>query len=258
MEDSRVIILGCGSSCGVPMIGCNCAVCSSSEIKNKRFRSSILFQDKDHTILVDTSPDLRQQALINNIKNLDAVIYTHAHADHVNGIDDLKTFSYNSSSIPVYADSITLASIQASFSYAFSAYTLPGGITKSPLTAQVIEYGKTFLIGAVKVTPFAQEHGKIYSTGLRFDRFAYSTDLNALSDEAFEILEGVPLWIVDCLSVKSSFSHSHLELTLKWIERVKPKKAILTHMSHNLDYFQLKKILPDNVEPAFDGMIIAI
>ncbi len=256
----KVTILGCGSSSGVPLVGCGCEVCASGNPKNNRTRVSLYIEINDIKLLVDTSPDLRQQALREGIKRVDAVLYTHDHADHTHGIDDLRSFNYlANASIPIYGDNYTLSKLTRNYAYAFGpppekvwikpsliAYNLPG----TPI--------HEFSVQNVKITAFEQIHGKHKTLGYRIGDFAYSTDTNELPETAFEALRGVKVWVVDCLRYTPSPVHANLEKTLEWIGRVKPEKAILTHMAHELDYDRLSKELPPEVEPAYDGMVLEL
>ena len=254
----RVTILGCGSSTGVPNIGCDCAVCLSSNPRNKRTRASIFIETVQANFLIDSSPDLREQVLRHNIRKVDAVLYTHDHADHANGIDDLRSFNYLSNqALPVYGDAHTMNSLTSRFPYIFKEKM--GQAWYKPLLINNILADisiQDINISGVSIKVFEQIHGKITSLGYRFGKFAYSTDTNFLPEEAFEALAGVETWIVDCLHYKETYSHSHLEQTLRWIARVKPKLAILTHMNHHLDYDTLCAELPAGIVPAYDGMIL--
>jgi phosphoribosyl 1,2-cyclic phosphate phosphodiesterase len=256
----RVTMLGCGFSGGVPLIGCDCAVCTSKNPKNIRKRVSVLVEINNINMLIDTSPDLHQQALDNNIRRVDAVLYTHEHADHTHGIDDLRSYNYLSDKdIPVYSNKITIESLQQRFDYVFSKKTQQAWIRPS-LQPTVIPEGDVvqFDVLGVAVTAFKQGHGKSESLGFRIGDFAYSTDVDFIPEKSFEALAGVKVWIVDCLRYVKSYSHSHLEQTLAWIARVKPERAVLTHMSHELDFDALKAELPYGVEPGFDGLTMDI
>lgn len=253
----RVTVLGCGGSTGVPFIGCDCGVCRSDDPRNKRTRVSVLVEAGGSNLLIDTSPDLRQQALRENIRSLDAVLYTHDHADHLHGIDEMRSFNYLADdSIPVYGDAATLAELKQRFPYAF--LPRPEGIWYRPsLTPRAIpEPLAEFEAAGVKVRPVEQRHGKHRTLGFRIGGFAYSTDCNELPDATLEALQGLEVWLVDCLRPTPSPSHAHLELTLRWIEQVKPKLAVLTHMSHDFDYDSLLNSLPKNVIPAHDGLVL--
>ncbi len=255
----KITILGCGSSGGVPLIGCDCPVCKSKNKKNKRSRVSILVEHKGTTLLIDTSPDLRQQALQNNIRKIDAVLYTHAHADHVMGIDELRSYNYAANRpLDIYADHKTMKEIRQRFDYVFLPHIVEYGWFRPCLVANEINVPQKFTIGNIEVQSFVQGHGKVMSVGYRFGKFAYSTDVNEMPEGSLSILKGVETWVVDCLSYKKAPTHAHLDLSLKWIDIVKPKKAILTHMNHEVDYNKLLKKLPRGVVPAYDGMIINV
>lgn len=256
----RVRILGCGASAGVPMVGCSCLVCTSGDPKNKRTRVSILIEKGDRRILVDTSPDLRQQCLSYNINKIDAVLYTHDHADHTHGIDDVRSFNYTGGApISAWGDEQTLQTMKQRFAYVFKPPVTEFGWFRPALIPELITPYKCFSIGGIEVMPFEQLHGGEKKTlGLRFGDFAYSTDVKAIPDKSFELLKGVKVWVVDCLKYTPVPTHAHLALTLEWIERVQPEKAYLTHMSHDFEYERLKAELPPNVEPAYDGLIIDI
>jgi len=248
-------ILGCGTSSGVPMVGCDCDVCLSDDPRNRRRRVSILVKSGENSILVDTSPDLREQLLDARVKSLDAVLYTHGHADHVHGLDDLRSINYQmNAAIPAYGTAPTMASIRERFEYVFVP---PDGTwwTRPCLTPVIID--GAFAVGDVSVTPFEQGHGRSVTTGFRFGGdVAYSTDVKTLDEDAFRVLAGVKLWIVDCLGYREHPTHAHLDATLALIERVQPKLAVLTHMSHQFDYETLLAELPDNVVPGVDGIEI--
>ncbi len=253
----KITILGSGTSGGVPLIGCECKVCYSNNPKNKRLRASILIEMNGLNILVDTSPDLRQQSLQNNIKKVDAVIFTHAHADHSHGLDELRSFNFLSDKeIPIYADKETFEELMQKFHYAFLPRIPEKGWFRPALIPHIIKAGDIINIGDVEVKTFHQRHGNGKTIGLRIGDFAYSTDVNYLNEDAFLALKGVKIWIVDCLRYEPAPTHSHLELTLDWINRVSPERAILTHMNHEMEYVELSNQLPPNVEPAYDGMVI--
>ena len=254
----RVTVLGCGSSGGVPLIGCTCSVCTSDNPKNKRTRVSLYIEINDLKLLIDTSPDLRQQALRHKINRVDAVLITHDHADHIHGIDEMRSFNYlHGDSLPVYSSQACLDQITQRFAYVFQPK--PEKVWYRPsLTAHYLPDTSIhgFTIQDIPITVFQQHHGRGTSLGIRIQDFAYSTDTNALPETAFSALENIDTWIVDCLRYNTSPSHSNLENTLQWINRVKPRRAILTHMAHDFDYDTLTKALPEHIEPAYDGMMI--
>ena len=256
----KVTVLGCGGSGGVPLIGCKCAVCTSNDPRNKRTRVSIVVEEGPTRVLVDASPDLRQQFLANGLAQVDAVVLTHAHADHIHGIDDLRSVNYHRNApLDVWGDPLTLAETLRRFGYAFNPPRTNDGIWYAPsLVARAI--AGRFEIGGLAIAPFAQTHGgdRDPTLGLRFGGFAYSTDVKELSEEAFAALAGVEVWVVDCLQEGPSPAHSHLEQTLGWIARVNPQRAILTHMNHRVEYADWAARLPAGVEPAYDGMAIEL
>lgn len=251
----KVTVLGCGTSGGVPLIGNDWGACDPTDPRNRRTRVSILVEEGDTTLLVDTSPDMRQQLLDCNLKSLSAVLYTHAHADHAHGIDDLRSVNWLiQKPIDVYADDKTLKELQERFAYVFHGSSVPGAFYKPGVTPHVIN--GSFQIGNIQITPFAQDHGYVTSLGYRFNDFAYSTDAHLLDGAAFNTLNGIKTWIVDCVREKPHPTHSHLEQTLSWIERIKPEKAYLTHMNNSMDYTKIAAKLPAGVWPAHDGLVI--
>ncbi len=254
----RVTILGCGGSGGVPLIGGDWGECDPANPRNRRLRASILVQQGDTTVVVDTTPDFRQQLLNAEVARLDAVLYTHGHADHLHGIDDLRQVTYlMGGMIPIHADVGTLTEIRRRFAYVVEEKDGESGFYKPLAQPHVID-GR-FSIGALEVVPFRQDHGfSAVTLGFRFGPVAYSTDVVALSEAAFGILDGVELWIVDCLREKPHPTHAHLRRTLGWIERVKPRQALLTHMNSTLDYDRLLAKCPPGVAPAYDGLVIEV
>lgn len=247
----KLTILGCGTSGGVPKVPEYWGACDPSNPKNRRRRASVLVEDEGTRILIDTTPDLREQALAAQIPALDAVFYTHDHADHTHGIDDLRGFFQSTrQKIPVYGDSQTLDTLRKRFGYIFRPLNgYPAICTSHTIT------GATKL-GAVTMQPFEQGHGQGISLGYRFGDMAYSTDLDRMPETAFEALKGVKVWVVDALRYDPHPTHSHLDQTLSWIERIKPELAVLTHMTWDMDYETLSRALPTGVVPAFDGMVI--
>jgi phosphoribosyl 1,2-cyclic phosphate phosphodiesterase len=205
-------------------------------------------------ILVDTSPDLRQQLLTAHVSDIDAVIFTHTHGDHVHGFNDLGLISrVKKKNIPIYGTAETVRELETVFSYAFGGEE---GHYRPFVTPHIITPGKFEVVG-VPVIAFEQNHGLGTTLGFRLGDVAYSTDVVELSEEAFEALRGVKIWVVDCLGYKPHLTHSCLEQTLSWIDRAKPQRAILTHMGTELDYETLRQELPKGVEPAYDGLIVS-
>lgn len=263
-------ILGCGSSGGVPRIGGPdgagfWGACDPKNPKNRRRRCSVVLRQAsaagETTILVDTSPDMKDQLIDARVTRADAVLLTHDHADQLHGLDDLRQVAMNMRKrVDVHSDADTFKGVMERFGYCF---TQPQGSDYPPiLNAHIIpEPFALFAIngagGDIPVLAFGQAHGRIRSLGFRFGPIAYSPDVDGLDDAAFAALAGVAVWIVDALRYTPHPSHSHLARTLEWIARVKPKRAILTNMHVDLDYETLQRELPAGVEPAYDGMRIA-
>lgn len=259
----KITILGCGSSGGVPRIGNVWGACDPSNPCNRRRRCSILVERGSAggatSVLVDTSPDMREQLLATGTVWLDGVLFTHEHADHTHGIDDLRMVAINGRRhVAVHMSRATAEIVMSRFSYCFET---PEGSPYPPVLRQHTLYpGKIVTIdgqgGTISALPFDQQHGHIRSLGFRFGNVAYSCDLNDLSDASLPALENLDVWIVDALKRTPHPSHFSLDETLKWIERVRPKRAILTNMHIDLDYDTLRRELPDSVEPAYDGLVV--
>ena len=266
-NDLTVRILGCGSSGGVPRIGGpggrgEWGACDPANPKNRRRRCSILVKRGETAVLVDTSPDMREQLIDAGQGRLDAVLLTHEHADQLHGIDDLRMVAMvNKGRVPVHGSQETMAGVMAKFGYCFS--TPPGSDYPPILTPHLIHRPfAEFHIGGpggpIPVRAFDQEHGRIVAQGFRFGPVAYSSDVNGLTDESFAALEGVKVWIVDALRDRPHPSHAHVNLALSWIARVRPERGILTNLHTDLDYADLAQRLPPGVEPAFDGMTLRL
>jgi phosphoribosyl 1,2-cyclic phosphate phosphodiesterase len=253
----RVTVLGCGPSTGVPVIGGNWGRCDPGDRRNRRRRVSVLVEVGSVVILIDTSPDLREQLLDAGVTWIDAVVLTHAHADHLHGIDDLRSVNrLMRSAISLYADGQTLAEIGRRFGYVLKPVEEAGRFYKPTLTPH--EIVGPFEIRGIPVVPFAQDHGFSTTLGVRIGGMAYSTDVTELDDNAFGAVEGVELWIVDCLRREPHPTHSDLAKTLSWIARVQPRRAVLTHMDQSLDYRELSAELPSGVEPGYDGLVLEL
>ncbi len=257
-QNVQVHILGCGSAYGVPVwTGEKDSQIVSLQEKDRRLRPSVWLTYGDQSILIDASPDLRYQALRAGITHLDAVLITHRHADHTAGLNELNILSKVAQKpIPLYADRGTLEDLQRRFKYAFKAEELSA--LHHPVFLEPREIKSSFTIGRLSIHPIEQDHGFMNSLGFRIGKFAYSTDVVRLSDQAFEELKGVEVWVVDCLKYDPSLTHSHLAQTLEWIERLGPKRAILTHLGPDFRYETLMKELPQGVEVAYDGMLINV
>lgn len=253
----RVTILGCGTSTGVPLIGCRCGVCRSKNPKNKRLRASVWIEVRGKSFLIDTSPDFRQQALRAGIQRIDAVLYTHPHADHLHGIDDLRSYNFiQSAVIPAYANTWTCDEIRKKFSYIFRSIPAEGG-GKPSIDLHCIEASDPPIeIQGIPVLPLSLAHGSKETLAYRIDSVAYVVDCSYISPPTLKRLEGLSLLILDCLRLDPHDTHFHLEKSLQIIETVKPKRAILTHLGHDFDYPRWKKKLPRGVSLAYDGLKI--
>jgi phosphoribosyl 1,2-cyclic phosphate phosphodiesterase len=252
----KVRILGCGTSSGVPRVGDDWGLCDRDEPKNRRRRVSVLIEHQGARILVDTSPDLREQLLDARVSDIEAVIWTHDHADHTHGIDDLRQL-YHARGRPVagYARPQTLASIRHRFAYALEG---KGGY---PAVVDIRDLPDHVNLGGISVRAVDQPHGPITSTGLRFDAggvsIGYSTDFNIITREMEILFEGIDLWVVDALRRKPHPTHSHLAETLAAVRALGVRRAILTHMDNSMDYRALLDELPQGVEPGYDGLEVA-
>jgi phosphoribosyl 1,2-cyclic phosphate phosphodiesterase len=258
-------ILGCGSSAGVPRPALGWGACDPNNPKNRRRRTSLLVERRGHDgvtrVLIDTSPDLREQLLDADVDWLDGVFYSHEHADHTHGIDDLRSlFIKKRRPLDIYMDAQTAKVMRHRFDYCFQS---PPGSEYPPIAIEHrLAAGQPIAVtgqgGAIDVLPLLQQHGDIASHAFRFGRFAYSCDLSSMPDETAEALAGLDVWIVDALRYKPHPSHFSLADSLRWIERIKPKRAILTDLHADLDYDVLRKELPPHVEPGFDGMTVSL
>lgn len=249
----KVTILGCGSSGGVPRIGGDWGACDPSNPKNRRRRCSILLENAETTVLIDTSPDMREQLLDAGVTDLDGVVWTHDHADQTHGLDDLRAIAIrHRRRVNVWGDAETLRRLKAKFSYCFPEGTT--GAYPAILNDHLIE--GPFSVGGLDLVPFDQDHGTMRSLGFRVGGMAYANDVVDLDDAAFAAMDGCEVMIVDALRYTPHPTHAHLERALEWIDRVGPQRAILTNMHVDLDYETLKAELPEGVEPAFDGMVV--
>jgi phosphoribosyl 1,2-cyclic phosphate phosphodiesterase len=257
-------ILGCGSSGGVPRPAIGWGACDPANPRNRRRRCSLLVERRNPAggrtrVLIDTSPDLREQLLGAEVDWLDGVFYTHEHADHTHGIDDLRgLFLRHRRRIDVYLDESTHRVLYDRFGYCF--VTPPGSNYPPILNGHRIDAGRPVTIagqgGPITALPFLQDHGDIASLGFRFGDVAYSSDLRDLPPASIAALSGLDLWIVDALRYKPHPSHFSVAEALDWIRRISPRRAILTNLHTDLDYDELRTRLPPNVEPAYDGLRI--
>ena len=261
----RFVILGCGSSFGVPRIGNFWGDCDPNEPKNRRRRAALLVEKRGPNgvtrILIDTPPDLREALLAQTVGEIDAVLYTHDHADHTHGIDELRALAIAAQRrIPTYMDAPTSMSLESRFSYCFSS---PKGSSYPPiLKPMLITAGERIVAsgagGTMEILPLQQTHGDIGSLGFRIGGLAYSPDVSAIPDATVPHLRDLDVWIVDALRYTPHPSHFSVDQALQWIGHLKPKRAILTHLHTDLDYAKLKAELAAHVEPAYDGMEILL
>jgi phosphoribosyl 1,2-cyclic phosphate phosphodiesterase len=250
-------ILGCGTSTGVPLISCKCSVCSSRNPKNHRLRASAWVQKKGKSILIDTSTDLRQQALRAKIQRIDAVLYTHPHADHIHGIDELRSYNFiQRSSIPVYGNSWTCDELRHKFNYIFAPGPVEGGGIPQLELHQLDSQAESVDIQGVSVTSISLQHGSKECLGYRIDSVAYVTDCSYIPSLSIERLKGLSVLILDCLRLQPHGTHFHLEQALEMISVLRPKKTFLTHLGHDFDYVKWNRKLPRGVSLAYDGLKI--
>lgn len=259
----KVTLLGTGGSTGVPMIGGtdgagDWGICDPGEPRNRRTRTSIVIEnEQDQRLLVDTSPDLREQLLSCRIPSVHAVLYTHAHADHIAGIDDIRVLN-RMIDLPLQAYGMqrTLDEITHRFGYAFAPWTGPG-FYRPVLLPVIAEAGTTHDIIGLPIHLFRQGHGRVETLGLRIGPFGYSTDVVELDDAAFTALAGVDTWVVDCFQRHDRhWTHANLPIVLEWVDRLRPRRTILTHMGTDMDWAWLRDNLPKGVEAGYDGMVI--
>lgn len=251
----KLTVLGSGTSTGVPVLGCHCAVCSSTEPRNNRTRCSVLLEWSGRKILIDTATDFRQQALREGIEQIDSVLYTHAHADHVHGIDDLRTFTLRSgNAIPVYAARGVLDRIQGLFSYIFSEADIPGYRPR----LQVNEVTGPFELFGEKVTPVPLMHGPGESLGYRVGNLAYIVDCSAIPESSWGLLEGVEVLVIDALRFRGHDSHFSISEAIEVASQLQVRKTLLTHLTHDVDYSRHSVGLPDGVEFAYDGQTVTL
>ena len=251
----NILFLGSGTSTGIPSLCCDCNVCRSTNPKNKRLRSSILVRNGENHLLIDSSTDLRQQCLINKITQINHVLYTHHHADHVHGIDELRSFNhFNNIIIPCYGNKGTIREIKKNFNYIFDkTIQTGGGLPK--LTLHVIN-SETFTLGGISITPLDIIHGKLTILGYKLNNCAYITDCSGIPDRTKERLKNLDILILNALGFDPHPTHFSLSQALDAVEQLKPKRAIFTHINHKFDHETISSRLPEGVELAYDGMTI--
>lgn len=251
----KLTFLGTGTSTGVPSVGCDCETCLSDDSRDKRLRVSILVEHAAKRILVDTSIDFRQQALRAKIGYLDAILITHCHVDHVFGLDDIRPLNFRYGAMPIYADELAWRDLRRIFSYIFQPSHYGGGLPQ--LIPHTIEKNAAFCFGKdLLITPLEVIHGKLPVIAYRFNDFAYATDLSFISEESMQGLMDLDVLVLDCVRLKPHSTHLGLQEALEYIEKLKPKKAYLTHLNHDILYERDSKLLPDNVHFAYDELVV--
>jgi phosphoribosyl 1,2-cyclic phosphate phosphodiesterase len=249
---ATLTVLGSGTSMGVPTIGCDCAVCHSSDPRDRRTRPSVLIEYDSRSVLIDTTPDFREQAIREQIQKLDAVLYTHTHADHLLGIDDLRplSFLHKPNRLPLYAHPDAAAFIQNMFRYIFDSNYKFGGLPQVEMRPLV---GTLELFGA-QFEPITLIHGDATIYGFRFGSAAYLTDHSEIPEASMEKLKGLDVLFLDALRYKPHPTHSTVENSLRIVERLKPQRAFFTHICHDLPHVETNASLPENVKLSYDGM----
>ncbi len=255
-EEIKITFLGTGTSSGVPLLTCSCATCLSKDVLDKRLRSSILISYKNKNLLVDIGPDFRQQMLRENIKEIDAVLITHSHHDHVAGLDEIRAYNFSmNKDIDFYANEIAEMELRKHFDYVFRTDKYSGIANVNIVSIRK----EPFMVEGIEVIPVEVMHNKLPVAAFRIADFAYVTDIKTISDEEFEKLKGVKYLILSALRFEEHFSHFNYEEALAFVERLQVEKAYFTHLSHHFGkHKDLEKLIPDNISIAYDGMKIVL
>lgn len=259
----RVVLLGCGASAGVPMLGGpdgagEWGLCDPAEPRNVRTRSSIVVHGPQGTLLVDTAPELRTQLLACRIPRIDAILWTHAHADHITGLDDVRVLNrIVERPLEGFATAATLTELEARFPYAFRPWK-PPGFFRPVIEPRAAEPGTAITAAGMAVQLFMQDHGTVQTLGLRIGAFAYSTDVVGLDDAAFAVLAGIDTWVVDCFSRSPHPTHAHVDKVLAWSDRVGARRTVLTHLGTEMDWAWMVERLPAGIEPGHDGLELTV
>ena len=249
----RITFLGTGTSVGVPAVGCECETCLSDDPRDKRLRTSVLVTHLGRNILIDASTDFRQQALRIGLKRLDAILFTHSHADHCFGLDDTRPIMFREGAMACFATELTWRGLRRIYAYAFEQAPYPG-------VPRIIPYcieGEFNLLG-LDVEPLTVIHGRLEVTAFRINNFAYVTDCNLIPEETCARLRGLDLLVIDALRFKSHPTHMTLDQAVGYIERLRPRRALLTHISHDIKHDETSQHLPEGVEIAYDGLIVEV
>ncbi len=254
MSRLRLTFLGTGTSMGVPTLGCECRVCTSDDPHDNRTRPSVLLEHNGHTILIDTSPDLRLQALRHGLKRIDAVLYTHAHADHILGLDDLRPFNLKQGKVPLFASRFTAGILRQAFPWVFGQATPDSTRPEVDLR----EIGGPLELHGLRVLPVPVEHGKMECLGFRFGRGAYVTDFSVIPPESKELLRDLDVLVLDALRDRPHPNHSTVEQSLTLVEELRPRQAYFTHIAHDLSHAETSRRLPKGVALAHDGLSVEV
>ncbi|HXF41716.1 MAG TPA: MBL fold metallo-hydrolase [Blastocatellia bacterium] len=249
----KVTFLGTGTSVGVPSVGCECATCLSDDPRDKRLRTSVLIEHEGDNLLIDASTDFRQQALRIGLTHLAAILFTHSHADHCFGLDDTRPIMFRDGAIPVYAADVTWEGLRRIYAYAFEPSSYPG---VPRIIAHTID--GEFSVMGLSVEPLTVLHGQLAVTAFRIGEFGYVTDCNVIPDETCSRLMGLDVLVIDALRFKKHPTHMTLDQALEYIERLKPKRALLTHISHDIGHAETSQHLPERVEIAYDGLVVEV
>lgn len=251
----KLTFLGTGTSTGVPSIGCECETCTSDDPRDQRLRVSILIEHAGQSALVDTSSDFRQQALRYGLKRLDAVLITHCHADHIFGLDDIRPLNFRYGALGLYANKRAWIDIRRIFKYIFEPSHFGGGLPQ--VIAHTVVPGAQFCLGKdLLITPLEVIHGRLPVMAYRFNDFAYATDLSEIPTETMDQMRGLDVLVLDCLRLKEHPTHLWLDKALEYIEKIKPGRAYLTHIAHDVKHERDSARLPDGVEWAYDGLVV--
>ena len=255
MMELEMTLLGVGTSTGVPVVGCGCAVCRSDDPRDKRLRASALLRGPGLSVVIDTGPEFRLQMLAHGVTELDAVLYTHAHIDHIGGLDDVRPYSFRSGrAVPLYGSEPTLEALRRQFAYIWEAKQVGGGLPKVELRA----VGAPFTAAGVRFTPVPLRHGNLPCLGYRVGDAAYLTDLSFIPDGSLPLLEGLETLVLDAVQARPHNTHFNLDEALAAARRIGARQTILTHMNHSLGYADLCRRLPPGITPGYDGLAFRV
>jgi len=252
----KLTFLGTGTSTGVPSIACECETCTSNDPRDKRLRVSVLVEHAGQSVLIDTSSDFRQQALLYGLKHLDAVLITHCHADHIFGLDDIRPLNFRYGALGLYANERAWLDIRRIFRYIFEPSHFGGGLPQ--VIPHTVEPGASFCLEKhLLITPLEVIDGRLPVMAYRFNDFAYATDLSEIPPATMNLMRGLDVLVLDCLRFKEHPTHLWLDKALEYIDRIKPRRAYLTHIAHDVKHERDSARLPDGVEWAYDGLVIS-